>query len=170
MTKKTTDYKLSPRTVELGEVLLTVPWFESIGQPLDAPNAAKRVMSMRKTIRSFRSSHWDSTILEARNGITETLFAKDHDLLDKWNEIVYATNDLFEDRFRILYEKLVKLHGVPEKNWTQFMGTLGMACSESEYIDVLPLGFFSEIVSWYMVGHFPCGFDGEYPNGQLMVY
>jgi hypothetical protein len=170
MAKKKTNYKLSPRTIELGEVLLTVPWFESIGQPLDAPHAAKRVETLRNAIKLFRSTHWDSTILEARNGFSETLYAKAPDLPDNWNEIIYATNDLFEDRYKAVYEKLVREKGLPPKNWTQFILTIRHACQESEYIDILPLGFFSEIISWYMDGYFPCGFDGDYPNGQLMVY
>lgn len=170
-TRKTTSYQLSPRTIELCETLLIqVPWFSKIGQPLDAPHAARKVESLRKAIKLFGSVHWDDTLLEAKNGVTECIFARDQELLKKWNDIVYAFDNAYADRFLALYERLTGQYGLPPKHWMRFRGIIVNSCQESEYIDVLPLGFFSEIISWYMTGYFPCGFDGEYPNGTLLVY
>lgn len=49
------------------------------------------------------------------------------------------------------------------------------ACMEIEYSDVRQPAFFSNQVDWYLAGHFPCGWDGsftegEMPTGRLVVY
>ncbi len=171
MSESKSRYILSDRTLELAEVLLALPWFENVGQPLDAPHAAKRVLSLDEAIQHFGSEHWDTTLLCASNGLSSSLAEVNSNLFDKtWNEIVYAFNGHFEERFKALYEQLVAEYGLPRKNLIQFMSVIRHACHESEYIDSLPLGFFSEIISWYMSGNFPCGFEGEYPNGVLLVH
>ena len=50
-------------------------------------------------------------------------------------------------------------------NWTILHMTM-----EYEYMDVNPLGFFSEVGGWYLRGHFPCGWEGSFPEGRLIVY
>lgn len=43
-------------------------------------------------------------------------------------------------------------------------------CMEAEYADVYPPGFFASQAYWYVKGHFPCGWVGEFPDGKLVVY
>jgi hypothetical protein len=44
---------------------------------------------------------------------------------------------------------------------------LGM---EAEYSEYVKPAFFTGLSYWYNKGHFPCGWQGEYPQGKLMVY
>jgi hypothetical protein len=44
------------------------------------------------------------------------------------------------------------------------------ACIEAEYADVYPPGFFASQAYWYVKSHFPCGWEGEFPEGKLIVY
>jgi hypothetical protein len=41
---------------------------------------------------------------------------------------------------------------------------------EAEYADVYPPGFFASQAYWYVHGHFPCGWQGDFPDGTLMIY
>jgi hypothetical protein len=43
-------------------------------------------------------------------------------------------------------------------------------CMEAEYADVFPPGFYASQAYWYMQGHFPCGWEGEFPQGRLTVF
>lgn len=36
--------------------------------------------------------------------------------------------------------------------------------------DLYPPGFFASNANWYVRGHFPCGWRGEFPKGQLVIY
>ena len=33
-----------------------------------------------------------------------------------------------------------------------------------------PNGFFLSLMEWYKRGHWPCGWEGTYPDGKLIVY
>jgi len=41
---------------------------------------------------------------------------------------------------------------------------------ESEYSDIFPPGFYASQAYWYLKGHFPCGWEGNFPKGKLVVY
>jgi hypothetical protein len=43
-------------------------------------------------------------------------------------------------------------------------------CLESEFADLYPPGFFTSNAYWYTKGHFPCGWQGDFPQGKLMIY
>jgi hypothetical protein len=43
-------------------------------------------------------------------------------------------------------------------------------CMEAEYADVYPPGFFASQAYWYVAGRFPCGWEGKFPAGRLVVY
>jgi hypothetical protein len=30
--------------------------------------------------------------------------------------------------------------------------------------------FFTDLMKWYRLGHFPCCWEGKYPEGKLIVY
>ena len=42
-------------------------------------------------------------------------------------------------------------------------------CKELEYGDTAD-AFFLRLGDLYMSGHFPCGWNGKYPHGWLVVY
>ena len=44
------------------------------------------------------------------------------------------------------------------------------ACIEAEYSDVYPPGFFASQAYWYCTGRFPCGWKGDFPDGQQGIY
>ena len=43
-------------------------------------------------------------------------------------------------------------------------------CMEAEYADIFQPGFYASQAYWYINGHFPCGWEGKFPNGKLIVY
>jgi hypothetical protein len=43
-------------------------------------------------------------------------------------------------------------------------------CMESEYADGVPPGYYASQAYWYVKGHVPCGWQGNFPNGMLIIY
>ncbi|OQB80449.1 MAG: hypothetical protein BWX88_04549 [Planctomycetes bacterium ADurb.Bin126] len=41
---------------------------------------------------------------------------------------------------------------------------------EAEYADIYPPGFYASQGYWYVHGHFPCGWQGDFPKGTLIIY
>lgn len=44
------------------------------------------------------------------------------------------------------------------------------ACMENEYADLIPPKLFKDRIDWYLAGHFPCGWEGDFPEGSLIVF
>jgi len=49
-------------------------------------------------------------------------------------------------------------------------GLLAGAVREIAYHDVTDATFYLLPASWIFKGHFPCGYEGQFPNGKLIVY
>ena len=43
-------------------------------------------------------------------------------------------------------------------------------CVEAEYADTYEPGFYASQAYWYVNGHFPCGWEGQFPAGRLIIY
>jgi len=43
-------------------------------------------------------------------------------------------------------------------------------CMEAECADVFPAAYYASQAYWYVKGHFPCGWEGEFPKGKLIIY
>ena len=41
---------------------------------------------------------------------------------------------------------------------------------ESEFAEIKPGGFIDAMGAVYLHGHFPCGWEGDWPEGQLLIY
>lgn len=44
------------------------------------------------------------------------------------------------------------------------------ACMEYEYADLMAPALYDRLAGWYLRGHFPCGWQGNFPRGSLEVY
>lgn len=41
---------------------------------------------------------------------------------------------------------------------------------EYEFAEVIPPSFFDTMAAFYLHGHFPCGWEGSWPEGELIVF
>jgi hypothetical protein len=41
---------------------------------------------------------------------------------------------------------------------------------EFEFAEIVPPSFFDGMTAVYLHGHFPCGWEGDWPDGQLVVF
>lgn len=71
---------------------------------------------------------------------------------------------------RARVESVAEQHKLPEQFVTAVRWDVLHLYMESEYADVHPPGFFSAQACWYSVGHFPRGWDGDFPSGTRVIY
>jgi hypothetical protein len=66
---------------------------------------------------------------------------------------------------------VVREHNLPKIFADQVRFDIAGICVESECADVYPPSFFMSNGYWYVNGHFPCGWRGDFPpQGQLVIY
>jgi hypothetical protein len=160
---------MNTKSEELLDALDRIDWFSRVGLPDFQP--ATMLDSWQQAI-AFATGRrdWESFRLERRNDLTAFLHKNSIDRYGKWNEI---TADLKKRIEPLVHRKITDVsveHSLPKAfehcvRWD----CLG-ACMEVEYSDLRPLGFYTQLAAVYLRGHFPCGWDGQYPSGHLLIY
>lgn len=143
-------------------------WFRAVGQ--QDTEAAIILPSWEDAVASCASAEWQNLLLEATNRYREKLASLSPDLFQQWNVI---TNDVKAVTMPLVARKIaqvVKVQRLPKvfEDTVQW-DILGVAM-EAEYADVYPPGFYGSQAYWYVKGHFPCGWQGDFPAGKLIIY
>ncbi|MBX9679913.1 MAG: hypothetical protein K2X38_14215 [Gemmataceae bacterium] len=108
--------------------------------------------------------------LECRNVLTMAVAAHDKarwkGFRDVWKEIeleLAATLSVASDR-------LVEVGAASSAVLDWVRGDFICACLEAEYADIVAPRYFNDRARWYIAGYFPCGWEGDFPKGRLLVY
>ncbi|MBS0261988.1 MAG: hypothetical protein JSS02_08520 [Planctomycetes bacterium] len=159
---------MKPQTLATIEQLEKVEWFTKVG----VKDAQKAIVlsSWDEAIEHCSSIEWENLCLEACNQYRERLLERSKERLSQWNEIVDMVKATTIPLVQRKIETVVQQNNLPKvfENMVQW-DMLGV-CMESEFADVYPPGFYASQAYWYVKGHFPCGWQGEFPNGTLIVY
>lgn len=65
---------------------------------------------------------------------------------------------------------VVEQHNLPEGFVAQVQWDILAIAMEAEYSDVVEPGLYSQLAKWYLAGRFPCGWQGEFPEGRVIVF
>lgn len=168
------NFELNSRTLELLTQFGQVEWFIQSGKTFDDPGVTHPA-NTSDALHSFFSRGWENIRLEAQNNLSGFLSDNYRQLFSEtWNDIVHFSEPILQPSFlriqaaaknRLLVDDRTsdKLQDLIRRD---FFG----ACHESEYADVAAPSLYSEMSRWYLAGHFPCGYEGQWPNGRLIVW
>lgn len=151
-----------------------IDWFANVGRPTDftLTMPVEFLSSWQAAAEHSAKPEWENVELEAQNQLTLWLHQNARDRFRQWNELVQlhkqaTINPLVESRIAPLERGLGIPHTLaPSIEW-DILGAL----MENSFLDLNhPALFFLEIFIVYEGGHFPCGWDGDWPDGRLIVY
>jgi hypothetical protein len=154
--------------------ILAIDWFANCGKPaeFDLTMNFERVKSWPKAMQECKSRAWGYAKLEARNQLTVALHHLDKEKYRSWNtltdefknEIVLPSTEKiwkpFQERHGL---KIDFVHTVQWSILAAMMENAYMPCKHGSF-------FFLELLAVYEAGHFPCGWRGHWPNGELVVF
>jgi hypothetical protein len=158
--------KLAPRTVVLIDRLFSVPWFTRVGEPIG--ENIRAVNSWSAAIEYVKDP--DQVFLEVSGDYTVNLHKTAPKDYQRWNKIADLLVGQLEPRIEERIDRLPLDRTLLKPVRDRARWSLLHACIESEYLDVVPAGFYLPLSDWYMKGRFPCGWEGRYPAGMLAVY
>jgi len=144
-------------------------WFAEIGKPIDSPKVVL-VENWQQAIDWCASAEWEDVTLEAANQYRERLFEKSMERFNLWNEIVAEIKTYVVPLVEKKTKKVAAENNLPEVFSHAVRWDILHLCMESEYADVHPTGFFESLGFWYVNGRFPCGWDGVFPEGKLVIF
>ncbi|CNK32776.1 Uncharacterised protein [Yersinia aldovae] len=150
------------------ERLLNINWLSDLGNKISVSDVIL-AMSLNEAENYLSDPEWENVTLEKSNEISGYLATKHTAIFQDWNDVakeakLFFTNDIKPK--------------IPHLN--DFDNTLLHQCIEWDVIHYLieyfyseklkaPL-FFNKLVSIYESGHIPCGWVGNWPKGQLVIY
>lgn len=156
-------------TISLLGQLEYAEWFGACGQPVS--DACVVVLpGWRMAINNSSSSEWRGFKMDRQNDLTMELHTNWHDQYQAWNNIVEQvkarTIPLVTAKLASAPRSVPKVKSLRHSiDWD-----LMAACMETEYSAMAEPFFYRRLADVYISGHFPCGWEGEYPRGRLIVY
>jgi len=144
-------------------------WLTRCGQPL--PTARYILASdWKEALRSSQSAKWQQLRLRLRGDLTAKLSRSHRERFREWNNIVRQLKPHTEGFKLNVVLPFAISHGLPDSFSDNVEWDILNWHMEIEYSDLVPIFFYRDLMEVYNDGHFPCGWDGEYPIGTFIVY
>ena len=159
---------MHPRTTATLEELDQAIWFSRVGA--QDTTAAIVLSSWREAIEHCASLEWENLCLEAANQYRQRLVERSRERFERWNEIVDELKPTTIPFVRRKIEAVTRENNLPKVFGDTVEWDILHLCMEAEYADVFPPGFYASHAYWYVKGHFPCGYRGDFPKGKLIIY
>jgi len=149
------------------DTLAAFAWFENVGSPID-DNRVVQVYSWDEAIGHCAGRHWSDITWEAqaRNYNTLMAIAQGHN----WGMVAVELGPLTEAMVDNKIGPVVRRCGLPKAFSDSVRYDIFLFAMECEYNDVIPANFFTMLSYFYYIGHFPCGWDGDFSHGRLIVF
>lgn len=141
----------NPELEAFMESLRTIPWFENVGKPI-SDKSVKQVFSWAEAWKYLQKDSWFN--------------APFHDHIDQMHPIckeayIIARDAVTESGNDHELEKGINVS--LEAAYTASGAAYEIATDSKDR-------FFVGLMKWYQKGHWPCGWEGTYPEGRLIVY
>jgi hypothetical protein len=159
---------MHPRTVATLEKHDKAEWFSRVG--IKDTDAAIVLSSWPQAIEHCSSLEWENLCLEASNQYCERLLEHSKERFNQWNDVVAELKPVTIPFVLRKIEAVAQEHNLPRVFGDTVQWDILGVCMEAEYADVYPRGYCASQAYWYVKGHFPCGWEGNFPAGKLIIY
>ncbi len=145
-----------------------VTWFYAVGH--HDTEQAIILTSWQEAVASCNSQEWDDLLLEAANRYRSSLLRLSRSHFVKWNTVVEDLKKYTEPLVKRKMDEAVSSLGVPKDIESTVQWDVLHLAVEAAFADVCPPGFYASQAFWYVKGHFPCGWQGNFPEGKLVIF
>jgi hypothetical protein len=160
---------MHPRTAATLQRLETAPWFCKVGER-DTEGSIIVLSSWAEAMKHCQSPDWEALQLEAANCYRERLVERSRDRFALWNIIAKGLKAITIPFVARRLEEVIRKNDLPKAFEDAVQWDILHLCMEAEYADVFPPGFYAAQGYWYTCGHFPCGWQGDFPKGTRIIY
>ena len=165
---------LRPATLATIERFKRANWFARVGENLiDSGKISVPitiVSSWKEATRQCESSEWDLTLNESANEFRNRLVRASKEEFCAWNDHVIAVKEISKPLVEEKMAEVQQKHCLSSAVSDTMRWIVMMTLTEAEYAHVVESGNHSKLAFWIVNGHFPCGWKGEFPNGNLIIF
>lgn len=159
---------MQPKTLATLQQLEISAWFSTVG--LVDTQAASVLSNWNEAVDHCSSVEWENLCLEAVNQYRARIAERAPERLAQWNDIVADIKQVSVPLVKQKIADVVRANNLPQVFEDTVQWDVLHLCIEAEYSDIFPPGFYASQAYWYSKGHFPCGWDGDFPDGRLFVF
>lgn len=146
-------------------------WFANVGGPVDESSDVARVSSWGKALKLATSRVSRNAFLEGNNVLTQQLHDGFMERYRGWNDLVKQHRPSIEE---LVSDKLASCipdgTKISDQFCTKTILDVSYACMELEYSDLIEPAYGYQHCLWYTRGHMPVGWEGDFPEGRLIVF
>jgi hypothetical protein len=164
---------MQPWTIGTLVKLAEAAWFSRVGVQEDAEDGETAIVvtSWPEAMEHAKSHEWELLRKEALARYCTRVADRSMERWRLFSDIHREVNKFTDPLVARKIAAVVREHNLPKIFEAQVRSDIAALCIESEYADVYPPSFFAANAYWYVHGHFPCGWRGDFPpKGQLVVY
>jgi hypothetical protein len=165
---------LKPATVATLHELKRADWFAHVGQNLLNTGVITVPVSIATSwvdaAKWCGKEDWSFTLNEFTNIYTQSLAKIAPKQYHDWNDRVKLVKQSSVPLVRVKIESIPNDIVLSSNVESKLQGMIAMVLLEAEFADTVPPGNHSKLAFWLVNGHFPCGWKGEFPNGNLVIY
>ena len=155
--------ELKASTLAAAEEIKVIELFKHCGE-LVADENVIQVHSWDETVAAAQSKDWGYANMESINLCRDVLVTTARERYQQWNNIVDTIKYILRDTFEEVNETY------PKDVSKNVEWVLLNYLVEKEYEDLYPNGYYQKWIKWYFAGHHICGWQGEFPDGKLIIY
>lgn len=142
---------LNPQVVAFINHFESFAWFQNVGKPIQNNNI-KQIHSWDNAWESLQDESWtDASFHEQIDQQHPAWIAA----YDKVKQIISASeND---------YELEDGVFASMQAAYDAGGAAYEIAVNKNE-------GYYQKLIKWYQLGHWPCGWEGTFPKGKLIIF
>lgn len=165
------DRKIIDKIEEIVERIDKIDWFSNCGKQVSSEDfEISSVSSWSKGKSYYSTVKWENIQLEARNNLTEYLCFDHREVYRLWNKITDEAKKYIQGPFDKKLEEYRNSFGLDKGFVNTVKWDILAAIMEYVYLEYKIPVFYLNLLKIYEKGHFPCGWDGKWPEGKLRVY
>jgi|GEM_PF-3497489 hypothetical protein len=143
--------QFNSKAINFIEELEDIPWLQNVGKNLHSQEV-RQLSSWNEAWENVQNDNW--------------INASFHNHIDNMNPIW----DIAYDQALEVVSKSIYCYEFEDNVSVADAIAYDVAAAAVEISVPAVNTFFTDLMRWYRLGHFPCGWDGQYPEGKLIVY
>ena len=114
---------------------------------------------------------WSNALIESLNDLSGNVLKVSPERYREWNSLITGMRPRLLEFAESVTDSLRREQKLPDKFTFSVLACLQGVGMEHGYSDIVKPGFYTNtILVCLQRGHFPCGWDGKFPDGRLIVY
>ncbi|AEV68930.1 hypothetical protein [Acetivibrio clariflavus] len=149
-----------------------INWFCNCGNKSDIEiiYPIKYLDNWKKAQKNCLSSKWEEFTLERSNENTQYLHDNYPDKYRQWNKFAKEAREFIQEKLQPRIVLYLENNSLKREIEDSVKWDIIHAIMEQVYAEQKEPGFFMELLKVYEAGHLPCGWNGKWPKGELMIF